>query len=61
MSFLPDINEDGTLKDFDVVPRQYKPPRTYNLKREEENLAELNNLNRKVVSEDFSDSPALER
>jgi len=52
------------LLDFD---KNYKPPYRppkYKGKpevEEEENLGELNNLGRKKVSKDFSDSPFLEK
>lgn len=60
MSFLPDIDENDKLKDFDQIPRLYKPPH-YTRKdadiEEAQRLEQLNNLGRSVVSEDFSDSP----
>lgn len=55
MSFLPDI-EDGRLKEEPQAPKLYTPPKTHNLKKEEANLFELNNLGHEVVAEDFSDS-----
>lgn len=59
MGFLPDI-EEGEIKE-DPTPKLYTPPyRPLNLK-EEEKFKELNNLGRKKVTEDFSDSPALNK
>lgn len=57
MSLLPEI-VDGELVQA-PVPKLYTPPRTSNLMKEEERLAELNNLRRPKVAEDFSDSPHL--
>lgn len=59
MSFLPDIDENGNVIDERVQPQLYTPPRTYHLLKEEERLAELNNLGHKKVTKDFSDSPHL--
>lgn len=63
MELLPDIDENGRIKDFDQVPRLYKPPK-YSRKYadiEEARLSDLNNLDRKEVTEDFSDSPHLNK
>jgi hypothetical protein len=60
MGFLPDI-DDGKLKSQADVPKLYTPPKTYGLKKEEENLFDLNNLGHSVVAEDFSDSPHLNK
>lgn len=57
MSFFPDI-EDGKLKE-EAAPKLYTPPKTHNLKQEEANLFDLNNLGHEVVAQDYSDSKAI--
>lgn len=60
MGLLPDI-EDGKLVETQKQPTPYTPPRTHHLLKEEERLSELNNLGRKPVTEDFSDSKFADR
>lgn len=60
MNFLPDV-EDGLLLPEKPLGALYTPPKTHNLKKEEENLSDLNNLGRKEVTEDFADSPHADR
>lgn len=60
MGFLPDIDENGNIVE-DTSKRLYTPPRTHHLLKEEARLSELNNLGRKEVTEDFSDSPHLNK
>lgn len=61
MSFFPDIDENGSLKEPPKEKKLYKPPTRIGIQKEEERLAELNNLNHKEITEDFSDSPFLEK
>lgn len=58
MSFLPDII-DGKVVEEQPAPKLYTPPKTFNIRREEERLSDLNNLGRPMEREDFSNSPAL--
>lgn len=60
MSFLPDITDDGEIEEK-PLPKLYTPPRTFQIRKEEEKLADLNNLGREEVSQDFSDSPVFEK
>lgn len=61
MSFLPDIDENGILKDPEPEIKLFVPPMTTNPKLEEARMLELNNLGRKKVTEDFADSPFADR
>lgn len=50
-----------TLAEFDILMEgAYKKPKFTGIPTEEENMAELNNMGREQVAEDFSDSRALE-
>lgn len=63
MDFLPDI-VDGKLAEPEKAPQQYKPPKFYWKKKmfdPEENAAAFNNLGHELMTEDFSDSPALHK
>jgi hypothetical protein len=59
MSFLPDV-VDGVLQETEPEPALYTPPH-HRIDRkklrtpDEKRLAELNNLEREEVPEDFSD------
>lgn len=62
MSLLPDI-EDGRLLPV-KEPERYRPPKLSKYERDHwnkdiEQQRELNNHNRSVVAEDYSDSPTL--
>lgn len=61
MSFFPDI-EDGQLVPKEE-PKRFTPKVTnfHGRMKEEDRLAELNNLGRSTVTEDFSDSPHLDK
>lgn len=60
MSFLPEI-EEGEIK-IEQAQLLYTPPQKVYTRalKEEERQHELNNLRRKPVSQDFSDSPHLD-
>lgn len=60
MSLLPDIDDDGKIKEVPELGL-FKAPRYYHKQSEEERLTEINNLGRLEVPEDFSDSPHLNR
>lgn len=57
MGLLPDI-ENGAIKD-EPTKEPYTPPKQWGLKKEEEEFARLQNMDRKKVTKDFSDSPHL--
>lgn len=61
MSFLPDIDEHGRIKPVLNPKKLYTPPARNNLLKEEVRFAELNNFDRDFVTEDFSDSPHLNK
>lgn len=66
MSFLPEISDDGKIimpSKEDRQPKLYTPPVLIRRRQqeEEERQAELNTLGTKIVTEDFSDSPALDK
>lgn len=57
MSLLPDIVNGAIVEKKE--PQLYTPPQVKNVIREEERQHELNNLGRRTVTKDFSDSPHL--
>lgn len=59
MSFLPDIAE-GKLVEQPPAPKPYRPPQRTLMAVHAIEDSLLNNLGRKPVTEDFSDSNALD-
>jgi hypothetical protein len=56
MGFLPDIDENGHLKEV-KEPKIYTPPKLVYQKSDEKRQEELNHFGHRILSQDFSDSP----